>query len=113
MYAGVVWNGWGPGTLLNTSCFSVSIFIVGAVTALSWTILHVGWTIICHRGYLFGIRSIRVYVVVVDHLLVSYLTMLNATNSISYGCVFSLLSQWISIAIMGLVIYRDFARKRK
>ena len=111
LYAGVLWSGWGPGTLLSESCFSCSFFIVGAITALSWTILHVGWTILCHRGYLLGKLNIRIFIVVVDHLIVSYLTMFNAGIRLSFGCVFSFLSQWISIILMALFIYRDFKTK--
>ena len=107
MYAGVLWSAWGPGVLLNSSCFGASIYLVGAVASLLNNILLIQWAILAHDAYRRG-SWLLALLVGASHL---FSSLMSIFNSGQFGsgpamCLLSFAVQILSIALLGFVLWR-------
>ncbi len=100
MYAGLLWQAWGPGVLSNPRCFGLSVFLIGAVLCLLWNCLHVAATVVAHEAYR-SRNKVIVVVVAVSHFGLAMVTGLNAgqTGESAEMCAFGLGLEVIVVAL--------------
>ena len=106
-YAGMLWAAWGPGTLGNSRCFGASVFVVGAVGCLLWSVLQVFWTLAWHRAYRRG-SWLLAAATLAHHLALSVLSVFNSGQfgEAAWLCLVPLLSQLASVAALSAVVWR-------
>ncbi len=108
MYAGVVWDAFGPGVLLSRSCFGISVFLLGAIDGLFFNVLQIFWNVFANRAYKSKSKLLG-GAVVLHHLLVSMITVFNSGEfgNSSGLCLLPLLIMIISIAFAAFVLKRS------
>jgi len=106
MYAGILWEAWGPAALMSKACPSVSVFPISASLALAWSFLHTLWAVLAFHGY-YERSWWRVAVPALTHLFLSMLTIFDAYVGDHSACVAAVLPPWVVIAILSFVVWRD------
>jgi anterior pharynx defective protein 1 len=109
LYVSFLWDAWnGPGALLvNNTCFGISAYLLGAITTLLWTVLHIFWNVFLHKAYRTGSKVFGL-VILGHHVCLAMLTVFNSgefgkTNGF---CLISLLSQIVSIGMFCVLLLR-------
>ncbi|KAG0095069.1 gamma secretase complex protein [Podila epicladia] len=86
----------GPGVLMCVSSITTSILILH----------HCAWMMISFTG--FTHRSYpRILWVLISHYGASYLTLLNSSKTINYGCAYSILGNFILLAASTIIVGAD------
>jgi len=86
MYTSILWESTGPGSLFSPACPSTSLFMVSAMLALCFVLLHIFQSMIAFEAY--RLRSYRdVAVVWSSHLLASLLSLANLKGGSCAGSV--------------------------
>ncbi|KAG0306275.1 hypothetical protein BGZ98_002698 [Dissophora globulifera] len=103
----------GPGILMCISCPGISLYFVSAITTCILILHHSVWMMISFTG--FTMRSYpRILWVIISHYGASYLTLLNASPTVTLGCVYSIMGNIVlllaSIAIV-MVDVRNLQQK--
>jgi len=86
-YVSILWEAIGPGSYFAPSCPSVNIFILSALHAFIFILLHVLWSIVAFDGYRTG-SKLQMGLTVTCHYVASILTLLNLPGG---SCVAALL----------------------
>ncbi|EFA85695.1 gamma-secretase subunit Aph-1 [Heterostelium album PN500] len=71
MYGTILWEAQGPGNLFSPACPTVSLFILSAIYALCFSLLHIAWNITAFQGYRTK-NYFNVGVVLLSHFAASY-----------------------------------------
>ncbi|KAG0362747.1 gamma secretase complex protein [Podila minutissima] len=96
----------GPGVLMCVSCKSVSLYFISAITTSILILHHCAWMMISFTG--FTHRSYpRILWVLISHYGASYLTLLNSSKTINYGCAYSILGNFILLAASTIIVGAD------
>ncbi|GAM23385.1 hypothetical protein SAMD00019534_065600 [Acytostelium subglobosum LB1] len=86
MYGTIMWESQGPGDLFSPACPDVSLFMLSAIYALCFSLLHILWNVTAFQGYRTKNR-IDVGIVLVSHIAISYFTMLNLQGGSCAGAI--------------------------
>ncbi|KAI9253492.1 Aph-1 protein-domain-containing protein [Phascolomyces articulosus] len=85
----------GPGVIMCPSCPQATTFFISAVTTSLFSLLHIVWMMVAFEGFS-NIRKpsgiARVIWVIGSHFGASYATLLNGSETIQYGCVYSIIT---------------------
>ncbi|KAI8139034.1 gamma-secretase subunit Aph-1 [Fennellomyces sp. T-0311] len=85
----------GPGVIMCPSCPGATTFFISAVTTSLFSLLHITWMMIAFDGFSNikkPIGMLRVAWVITSHFGASYVTLLNSSETIQYGCVYAIIS---------------------
>ncbi|KAH8556128.1 Aph-1 protein-domain-containing protein [Umbelopsis sp. PMI_123] len=92
----------GPGVIMCPSCPNATLFFVSAITTTLASLQHITWMMIAFEAYL-NLPSISGILqgvwVLASHFGVSYAMILNTSESVSLGCVYSIIVQLVILAI--------------
>ncbi|KAL1936672.1 hypothetical protein VTP01DRAFT_806 [Rhizomucor pusillus] len=87
----------GPGVIMCPSCPQASLFFISAVTTTLFSLLHIVWMMNAFEGYVSWntnklVGALRILWVIGSHYGASYATLLNSSNTIYLGCVYSIVT---------------------
>ncbi|KAG9063194.1 gamma secretase complex protein [Linnemannia hyalina] len=76
----------GPGVIMCESCKTVSLYFISGFTNRSW--LRIAWVVITHYG-------------------ASYLTILNSSPTINYGCAYQIIGNVALLIASTIIVFAD------
>ncbi|CAO3678467.1 unnamed protein product [Umbelopsis ramanniana] len=92
----------GPGVIMCPSCPSVTLFFISAINTSLISLQHITWMMIAFEAYL-NLPTLSGILqgtwVLISHFGVSYAMLLNASESVSLGCVYAIVVQLVILAI--------------
>lgn len=92
LYASVLAEATGPGSLFLDSCPNISVFLVSAILCLLYSICHCCWAFICFDSYRKPNPNQKLFLVSFLHLAADYFTVINVSDRDVCGVSFGLLS---------------------
>lgn len=101
----------GPGVMMCPSCPKATLYFISAITTSLFSLMHMSWMMIAFEGFseLPQVKGwLKILWVVFSHYGASFATTLNSSNTVNYGCVYSIViclfivSVSTSIVIMSL-----------
>ncbi|KAF9428239.1 gamma secretase complex protein [Podila epigama] len=96
----------GPGVLMCNSCPALSLYFVSAITTSVLILHHCAWMMISFSGFTY--RSIpRILWVIISHFGASYLTLLNQSKTINYGCAYSIMGNIVLLTASTIIVLTD------
>jgi hypothetical protein len=118
MYTSLLWEATGPATLFSEACPETNLFIINALMALAFSLLHVFQSMLAFDA----LRQIKTRTgmlqfggVVASHFVASYSSMLNNSGG---SCVAAVLLAYAVAAVMGglsarMILTKYLVRERK
>ncbi|OAQ33881.1 Aph-1 [Linnemannia elongata AG-77] len=99
-------NSLGPGVIMCESCKTVSLYFISAITTSILILHHCAWMMISFTG--FTNRSwLRIAWVVITHYGASYLTILNSSPTINYGCAYQIIGNVALLIASAIIVFAD------
>ncbi|KAF9084490.1 gamma secretase complex protein [Mortierella sp. AD031] len=99
-------NSLGPGVLMCESCKTVSLYFISAITTSILILHHCAWMMISFTG--FTTRSyVRIAWVIVTHYGASYLTILNSSPTVNYGCAYQIIGNVALLIASAIIVFAD------
>ncbi|KAK3805676.1 MAG: Aph-1 protein-domain-containing protein [Linnemannia elongata] len=99
-------NSLGPGVIMCESCKTVSLYFISAITTSILILHHCAWMMISFTG--FTNRSwFRIAWVVITHYGASYLTILNSSPTINYGCAYQIIGNIALLIASAIIVFAD------
>ncbi|KAG0081895.1 gamma secretase complex protein [Linnemannia elongata] len=99
-------NSLGPGVIMCESCKTVSLYFISAITTSILILHHCAWMMISFTG--FTNRSwLRIAWVVITHYGASYLTILNSSPTINYGCAYQIIGNVALLTASAIIVFAD------
>jgi len=86
MYVSVLWEATGPGTVFSPSCPSTNLFIISALLALLFSLMHVFLSLLLFEAYRTK-NNRHIAMGWVAHFAISLLTMANLKGGYCVGSV--------------------------
>jgi len=97
MYTSVLWEAMGPGSLFSPACPGTSLFIISAIIALGFVLLHIFQSIIAFEAFRLKSKP-RMAVVWSSHLAASLLSLANLPGG---SCAGSIVPIYLIVAAVG------------
>ncbi|KAG0361186.1 gamma-secretase subunit Aph-1 [Gamsiella multidivaricata] len=96
----------GPGVLMCASCPSISLYFISAITTCIFILHHCVWMMVSFTG--FTQRSyLRILWVLVSHYGASYLTLLNASTTVRFGCAYAIMGNVALLIASTIIVAAD------
>jgi len=106
MYTSILWESTGPGSLFSPACPGTSLFIISAIIALGFVLLHIFQSIVAFEA--FRLKSYP-YMAVVwgSHIIASLLSLANLPGG---SCAGSIIPIYLVTGGMGVVAILSILR---
>ncbi|KAF9922247.1 gamma secretase complex protein [Linnemannia zychae] len=99
-------NSLGPGVIMCESCKTVSLYFISAITTSIMILHHCAWMMISFTG--FTNRSwARIVWVIITHYGASYLTVLNSSTTVNYGCAYQIIGNSALLLASSIIVFAD------